>query len=84
MFPTDDTTNYDFNSDPLAAGLETFATSEYDYGKYVREFIIEPTSSLEHTQVAYSEYLADTSCGKFLNTLLVLTLRKTKALETFK
>jgi hypothetical protein len=68
----------------LALGLETFTTSDYDYGKYVREFIVEPTCGLEDSQDAYREYLADTSCGKFLNNLLVLTLRKTRALETFK
>lgn len=84
VFPTHDGPEIDAQSDAFAAGLDTFATSDYDYGQYVREFIVEPTCGLEHTQDAYRDYLADTSCGKFLNTLLLLALRKTKALETFK
>jgi hypothetical protein len=33
---------------------------------------------------AYKPYLYSASCGKFLNTLLSLTLKKAKALETFR
>jgi hypothetical protein len=33
---------------------------------------------------AYKPYLYSASCGKFLNTLLYLTLKKAKSLETFR
>jgi hypothetical protein len=70
--------------DALAGGLDTFVTSDYDYAKYLREIILEPTCGAEHAEHSYRNYLSDVSCGKFLNTLLLLTLRKSKSLETFK
>ena len=33
---------------------------------------------------AYKSYLYSASCGKFLNTLLYLMLKKAKALESFR
>lgn len=70
--------------DALASGLDTFVASDYDYGRYLREIILEPSSGGELAEHAYRNYLSDVSCGKFMNTLLLLTLRKAKALETFK
>ncbi|KAF7932042.1 uncharacterized protein EAE97_009063 [Botrytis byssoidea] len=70
--------------DSLASGLDTFVTSDYDYSKYLRHIILEPLNGSLKGQLAYRPYLYDTSCGKFMNTLLLLTLRKAKALEAFK
>lgn len=70
--------------DSLASGLDTFVTSDYDYSKYLRHVILEPLDGSLKGQLAYRSYLHDTSCGQFMNTLLLLTLRKAKALEAFK
>jgi hypothetical protein len=70
--------------DALAGGLDTFVTSEYDYSKYLREIILEPSSGEQLAEHVYRDYLSDVSCGKFMNTLLLLTLRRAKALETFR
>ncbi|THV48297.1 hypothetical protein BGAL_0257g00130 [Botrytis galanthina] len=70
--------------DSLASGLDTFVTSDYDYSKYLRHIILEPLNGSLKGQLIYRPYLHDTSCGQFMNTLLLLTLRKAKALEAFK
>lgn len=41
-------------------------------------------SAGDKAETAYKPYLYSLSCGKFLNTLLLLTLRKAKALETLR
>lgn len=68
----------------MAGGLETFVTSDYNYAKHLREIILESLSGGDKGERAYRQYTYDVSCGKFMNTLLLLTLRKAKALETFK
>lgn len=35
-------------------------------------------------EASYQSYLYSASCGKFLNTLLHLTLRRARALEVFR
>ena len=70
--------------DGLAGGLDTFATSEYDYAQYLREIILETLSGGDKGERAYRHYHYNVSCGKFMNTLLLLTLRKARTLETFK
>lgn len=35
-------------------------------------------------ELSYQSYLYSASCGKFLNTLLYLTLKKAKSLEAFR
>ncbi|RDL35853.1 uncharacterized protein BP5553_06465 [Venustampulla echinocandica] len=69
--------------DVLAAGLETFVSSEYDYGSYLKDIYMEPVAGGEKGERAYRDYSYDTGCGKFMNTLFLLTLRKAPALETF-
>jgi hypothetical protein len=70
--------------DSLAGGLDTFVTSDYNYARYLREIILEPLSGGEKGERAYANFLYDTSCGKFMNTMLLMALRKATALETFK
>ncbi|KFY66598.1 hypothetical protein V497_00825 [Pseudogymnoascus sp. VKM F-4516 (FW-969)] len=84
IFPDDDDGTYASDLDGLAAGLETFATSEYDYARYLKEIVLESLSGGGKGERAYRQYTNDLSCGKFMNTLFLLTLRKAKALETFK
>lgn len=84
IFPDDDDGAYESDLDGLAAGLDTFVTSEYDYAKYLKEIVLETLSAGAKGEKAYRQYTSDLSCGKFMNTLFLLTLRKAKALETFK
>lgn len=84
MFPDDDDNSYESDLDGLAAGLDTFATSEYDYARYLKEIILETLSGGAKGERACRQYTNDLSCGKFMNTLFLLTLRRAKALETFK
>lgn len=84
VFPDEDDPANESPIDGLAGGLDTFVTSEYDYAKHLREVILETLSGGEKGERAYRHYLYDVSCGKFMNTLLLLTLRKARALETFK
>ena len=59
-------------------------TSEYNYAKHLREIILETLSGEDKGEQAYRHYTYDVSCGKFLNTLLFMALRKAKALEKFR
>ncbi|ROW02360.1 hypothetical protein VSDG_02594 [Cytospora chrysosperma] len=84
VFPDDDERGYDNPVDGLAGGLDTFVTSDYDYAKHLRDISLDTVSAGDKAEAAYKPYLYSLSCGKFLNTLLHLTLRKAKALETLR
>lgn len=84
IFPDDDDPAYDTPVDGLANGLETFATSDYDYARHLREVSLDTASAGDKAEVSYKQYLASQSCGKFMNTLLLLTLRRAKALEKLR
>ncbi|ESZ95443.1 hypothetical protein SBOR_4184 [Sclerotinia borealis F-4128] len=84
VFPSEEHDKVQCPVDSLAAGLNTFVTSDYNYSRHLKEIILEPLLGGEKSEQDYRAYLYDTTCGKFLNTMLLLTLRKTEALETFK
>lgn len=84
IFPDDDDLSFDSPIDGLAGGLDTFTTSEYDYGKHLKDLSLDTLSAGVKGEISYHPYLYSASCGKFLNTLLCLTLRKARSLETFK
>ncbi|KAK9770808.1 hypothetical protein SCAR479_12485 [Seiridium cardinale] len=84
VFPDEDDPTFDSPIDGLASGLDTFATSNYNYAKHLRDLSLDTLSAGGRAEQAYKPYLFKVSCGKFMNTLLLLTLRKASALETFK
>ncbi|KAI2469847.1 hypothetical protein F4781DRAFT_430909 [Annulohypoxylon bovei var. microspora] len=84
VFPDEDDPFFDSPIDGLAGGLSTFATSDYNYAQYLREISLDTLSVGDKAETAYKPYLANVSCGKFLNTLLLLTLRKTQSLDAFR
>ncbi|KAK3398617.1 hypothetical protein B0T20DRAFT_392998 [Sordaria brevicollis] len=84
VFPDEDDPAFDSPIDGLAGGLDTFVTSDYDYAKYLRDISLDSLSAGLKGEAAYKDYLFNNSCGKFMNTLLLLTLRKAKGLESFK
>lgn len=58
-------------------------TSDYDYVQFLREIWLDSLSGGSKGERAYRHYTAEVSCGKFMNTLLLLTLRKASKLEAF-
>ena len=89
FFPDDDETDTESDSeepyiDALAGGLNTFATSSYNYAQYIQEIVLESQLGGLKGERAYRDYHYDLSCGKFMNTLLHLTLQKAAALQTFR
>ncbi|KAI9054589.1 hypothetical protein LZ554_001742 [Drepanopeziza brunnea f. sp. 'monogermtubi'] len=83
-FTEEDGILHDYPFDSLAAGLDTFATSEYDHAQYLKEFRVSNECGGEKAERAFRPFSFDVSCGKFMNTLLLLTLRKAKNLEVFQ
>ncbi|KAK0641543.1 hypothetical protein B0T16DRAFT_335473 [Cercophora newfieldiana] len=84
VFPDEDDPAFDSPIDGLAGGLDTFVTSDYDYAKHLRDLSLDTLSGGDKAELAYKPYLFNVSCGKFMNTLLLLTLRKAKSLESFR
>lgn len=84
IFPDDDDLGFDSPIDGLAGGLDTFTTSEYNYAKHLKDISMDTLSAGNKGEHSYQSYLYSASCGKFLNTLLYLTLRKAKSLEAFR
>ncbi|KAM0252268.1 hypothetical protein ACHAP5_001254 [Fusarium lateritium] len=84
LFPDDDDVRFESPIDGLAGGLDTFTTSDYNYAKHLRELSMDTVSTGIKAEHAYKPYLYSTSCGKFLNTLLYLTIKKATSLETFR
>ncbi|RYO84902.1 hypothetical protein DL766_001062 [Monosporascus sp. MC13-8B] len=84
VFPDEDDSSFDSPIDGLAGGLDTFVTSDYNYAKHLRDISLDTLSTGPKAELAYKSYLFNVSCGKFMNTLLLLTLRKAKSLDTFR
>jgi hypothetical protein len=84
VFPDEDDPAFDSPIDGLAGGLDTFVTSDYDYAKHLKDLSLDTLSTGDKAETAYKPYLYNVSCGKFMNTLLLLTLRKSKSLESFR
>ncbi|KAI6781102.1 uncharacterized protein J7T54_003269 [Emericellopsis cladophorae] len=84
IFPDDEEVLLDKPIDGLAGGLDTLTTSDYNYAQHLREISMDTLSLGMKGEMSYQPYLYRASCGKFFNTLLYLTLKKAKKLETFK
>ena len=69
----------------LANVLHTFATSDHDYAQYLKLFSLELSErdSDEVKQRILSKYHFEEEATKYLNTALLLMLRKAKSLEAF-
>ncbi|KAG6011329.1 hypothetical protein E4U54_008140, partial [Claviceps lovelessii] len=84
IFPDEDDINFDSPIDGLAGGLDTFTTSEYNYARHLKDLSMDTLSPGRKGEQSYQPYLYKASCGKFLNTLLYLTLKRARSLETFR
>ncbi|KAI9761854.1 MAG: hypothetical protein M4579_000794 [Chaenotheca gracillima] len=83
VFPDDDDPAFESPIDGLAGGLDTMVSSEYEHAKHLKEIVLDSLSGGQDGERAYRHYSLEVSCGKFMNTLLMLCLRKAKALESF-
>lgn len=59
-------------------------TSEYNYAQHLRDISLDTLSAGDKAETAYKPYLFGVSCGKFMNSLLLLTLRKATSLDSFR
>ncbi|KAK7982140.1 hypothetical protein PG988_004378 [Apiospora saccharicola] len=84
VFPDEDDPSFDSPIDGLAGGLDTFVTSEYNYAQHLRDISLDTLSAGDKAETAYKPYLFGVSCGKFMNSLLLLTLRKATSLDSFR
>ena len=64
--------------------MDTFVTSEYNYAQHLRDISLDTLSAGDKAETAYKPYLFGVSCGKFMNSLLLLTLRKATSLDSFR
>ena len=69
----------------LAEVLHTFAISEHDYGQFVKAFALQPSSrdTQDVQQRVLSKYHFEEEPTKFLNTALLIMIRKAKTMESF-
>ena len=81
----DSPTYYSTSYTRLADALHILATSEHDYGMYVKSFTLRlserDTDDVQRRILA--KYHWEEEATKLLNTALLLMLRKTRTLETF-
>lgn len=66
--------------------LETLATSDYNYAEYIRQISFERAHLPDPGRGEAREFTADNgyTCGKFLNSLLLIVLKRVTGLESFK
>lgn len=84
VFQDDDNGEPDLPVDALAGGFDSFVASDYNYAQHLRTLRLDTLQLGDKAEDIYRPYLATVSCGKFMNTLLLLTLRKARALESFQ
>ncbi|KAF4126469.1 F-box domain [Geosmithia morbida] len=84
VFTDDDDESFDSPIDGLASGLDTLTTSEYNYAKHLRDISLDTLTAGRKGENSYRPYLYSNSCGKFLNTLLLLALKRATSLEAFR
>ncbi|RJE20801.1 F-box domain protein [Aspergillus sclerotialis] len=67
--------------------LETLATSDYNYSRFIRQIYLERannTSDAGRGDIRTSSTDYGYTTGKFLNTLLLIVLKRVKGLESFR
>lgn len=80
---TEDPVSAKLSIDYLAGFLETLATSDYNYAGHVKEVFVDTGYAAGKGEQTCRQFGYDLTCGKFLNTLLLATLKRTDSLEGF-
>lgn len=81
---SDDDDGFDSPIGGLAGRLDALVTSEHDYAKYLKQLSMDSYSGGDRGERAYKPYSYELSCGRFMNTLLYLALKRARALEKFQ
>lgn len=76
-----DDLDYISQTSRATCGLETLVASGHDYAKYIKELQLGAPGPEERTWRPPGDNFVS---GRLLNTLLLLVLRKARALETFQ
>lgn len=87
VLPDNDDASRQHDIDRLAAVLETLTTSDYGYARFIQEISIDGGSATNPNKTSLMQAVkhdANYACGKFLNALLLATLKKVVTLETFR
>jgi hypothetical protein len=84
ILPDNDRGDGGVSIDRLASVLETLTSSDFNYARYIKEISMDsaPAGSVVERQSRESKY--EYSCSKFLNALLLATLKRVIALEKFR
>lgn len=67
--------------------LETLATSDYNYSQFIRQIYLERANNIADAgrgDVRTSSTDYGYTAGKFLNTLLLIVLKRVTGLESFR
>ena len=83
-FDDEDTLEPEPWDDALASILDSMVTSDRKYAKHLRNLNFDSPNGGKKGEREYRDYSYKLSCGKFMNTLLVLVIRQAVALETFQ
>ncbi|KAL1962550.1 hypothetical protein VTN77DRAFT_9425 [Rasamsonia byssochlamydoides] len=83
VFTDDEKRDGQLSVDYLAGILETLTTADYNYARFIKEISIDTDTDASAEQ-AIREFKYEYTCGKFLNTLILATLKKITALESFR
>lgn len=84
IFVERDTRTGQLAVDRLTGVLDTLITSDYNYAAYIKEISLDTVQGSHIGMNVALEFKYGSSCGKFLNTLLLATIKKIPALESFR
>ncbi|QSS65216.1 F-box domain-containing protein, partial [Histoplasma capsulatum] len=84
IFDERDTRTGQLAVDRLTGVLDTLITSDYNYAAYIKEISLDTVQGSHIGMNVALEFKYGSSCGKFLNTLLLATIKKIPALESFR
>lgn len=72
--------------DHFTAVLETIASSEYDYARFIRHVSLNRANMTDasHGELRGASSNSDHTTGKLLNTLMLIVLKRALGLESFK
>ncbi|KKZ62455.1 hypothetical protein EMCG_03118 [[Emmonsia] crescens] len=84
VFDERDTRTGQLAVDRLVGVLDTLTTSDYNYAEYIKEVSFDTVQGSQIGATVALEFKYGSSCGRFLNSLLLATIKKIAALESFR
>ncbi|PGH02837.1 hypothetical protein GX51_04449 [Blastomyces parvus] len=84
VFDDRDLTTRQLALDRLTGVLDTLTISDYNYAAYIKEVSLDTIQNNRIGASVVSEFRSGSSAGRFLNTLLLGTIKRIVALESFR